>query len=271
MRPVGPLLLAAICLAREIPWVTRQVVVWYDGRCNMAYQVIKRVGKRAYRYEVTSYRDPGSGKSKGRWTYCGRHLEPVDLRGQAPTPTRERLLDALAQLLAETSYAETTVGAIARCAGVTSATFYRHFHDKRSLLFALVERTRDQLYPPAALRAGGDAQTERTKLKIFMRYAVTHAAIRDGVARAIYEMQFKDHAIDAFWRRFNIERARIFREYVASLNAYHIGYGDDQQTMAAVLTMLAEGVRQAVALRREGLSEAEIELLGEILGRILIK
>jgi hypothetical protein len=35
--------------------------------------------------------------------------------------------------------------------------------------------------------------------------------------------------------------------------------------------MLAEGVRQAVALRREGLSEAEIELLGEILGRILIK
>jgi AcrR family transcriptional regulator len=237
----------------------------------MAYQVIKRVGKRAYRYEVTSFRDPASGKSKGHWIYRGRYLEPVDVRVQTPTPTRERLLDALAHLLAETSYAETTVGAIARCAGVTNATFYRHFHDKRSLLFALVEQTRDQLYPAAALRAGGDAQTERARLKAFIRRVVTHAAIRDGVARALYEMQFKDRVIDAFWRRFNVERARIFREYVAHLNAYRIGYGDDAQTMAAVLTMLAEGVRQAVALRREGLSEAEIELLGEILGRILIK
>jgi AcrR family transcriptional regulator len=237
----------------------------------MAYQVIKRFGKRAYRYEVTSFRDPASGKSKGRWIYRGRHLEPVDVRAQAPTSTHERMLDALAHLLAETSYAETTVGAIARCAGVTSATFYRHFHDKRSLLFALVERTREQLYPAAALRAGGDAQTERARLKAFIRRVVTHAAIRDGVARAIYEMQFKDRVIDAFWRRFNVERARIFREYVAHVNTYRIGYADDPQTMAAVLTMLAEGVRQAVALRREGLSEGEIELLGEILGRILIK
>jgi hypothetical protein len=84
-------------------------------------------------------------------------------------------------------------------------------------------------------------------------------------------MQFKDHVVDAFWRRFNAERARIFGVYVAHLNANRIGYGDDPQTMAALLTMLAEGVRQVVALRREGLSEAEIELLGEILGRILIK
>jgi AcrR family transcriptional regulator len=237
----------------------------------MAYQVIKRVGKRAYRYEVTSFRDPASGKSKGHWAYRGRYLEAVDVREQPPTPTRERLLDALAQQLSETSYAETSIGAIARRAGVTSATFYRHFHDKRSLLFALVERTRGQLYPAAALLAGSDPQIERARLKAFIRRVVTHADIRDGVARAIYEMQFKDRAIDAFWRRFNLERARIFREYVASLNNYRIGYGDDPQTMAAVLTMLAEGVRQAVALRREGLSEAEIELLGEILGRILIK
>jgi AcrR family transcriptional regulator len=251
--------------------VTRRVVVCYDGLCIMSYQVIKRFGRRSYLYEVTSFRDPASGKSKGRWTYRGRHLEPVDVREPAPTPTRERLLDALAQLLASTSYAETTVGAIARCAGVTSATFYRHFHDKRSLLFALVERTRGQLYPAAALQAGGDAPTERARLKLFIRSVVTHAAIRDGVARAIYEMQFKDHAIDAFWRRFNVERAHIFAAYVAHLNAHRIGYGDDPQTMAALLTMLAEGVRQVVALRREGLSEAEIELLGDILGRILIK
>jgi AcrR family transcriptional regulator len=251
--------------------VTRLVVVCYDGLCNMSYQVIKRFGKRAYQYEVTSFRDPATGKSKGHWTYRGPYLDPVDVRAQMPVPTRERLLDALARLLASTSYAETTVGAIARCAGVTSATFYRHFHDKRSLLFALVERTRDQLYPAAALRASGDAQTERARLKAFIRRVITHAAIRDGVARAIYEMQFKDHAIDAFWRRFNVERAHIFRAYVARLNALRVGYGDDEHTMAAVLTMLAEGVRQVVALRREGLSEAEIELLGDILGRILIK
>jgi len=37
----------------------------------MAHEVIKKVGRRAYRYRVESYRDPETKKVRSRWRYLG--------------------------------------------------------------------------------------------------------------------------------------------------------------------------------------------------------
>ena len=49
---------------------------------------------------------------------------------------RERLVQAAVDLFAEQGYDNTTVSEIARRAGLTKTTFFRHFPDKREVLFA---------------------------------------------------------------------------------------------------------------------------------------
>lgn len=56
-------------------------------------------------------------------------------RGEA---TRERLLDATRRVVREVGYTHATTRTIAREAGVTEGTIYRHFPDKRALFFAAV-------------------------------------------------------------------------------------------------------------------------------------
>ncbi len=50
--------------------------------------------------------------------------------------TQERLVQAALELYTEQGYERTTVGEIADRVGVTSRTYFRHFPDKREVLFA---------------------------------------------------------------------------------------------------------------------------------------
>jgi AcrR family transcriptional regulator len=49
---------------------------------------------------------------------------------------RERLVAAMAEVCAERGYAEATVAAVAKQAGVSSLTFYKQFADKRDCMLA---------------------------------------------------------------------------------------------------------------------------------------
>jgi AcrR family transcriptional regulator len=55
------------------------------------------------------------------------------VRWEPDSPSR--LTEAALSLFAERGYEETTVAAIAEAAGVTERTFFRHFADKREVLF----------------------------------------------------------------------------------------------------------------------------------------
>src|SRR4030088_2346762 len=99
---------------------------------SLAYEVIKRVSGRAYRYRVESFRDPETRRVRGRWTYLGR-VDPADagLPERPATPSsRERLLDAVGRLLATGDAESLSAGSIAREAGVAYGTFYRYFTDR---------------------------------------------------------------------------------------------------------------------------------------------
>lgn len=78
-----------------------------------------------------------------------------DLRAQQAATTRERILDATMRVLAK-GLAEVTVPAVAREAGVSVPTVYRHFGTKRGLLAALQPHLRrragiDRISPPDSI------------------------------------------------------------------------------------------------------------------------
>lgn len=58
---------------------------------------------------------------------------------------KERLEVAALHLYASRGYDETTVGDIARSAGVTSRTYFRYFPDKREVLFGGADRLRERI------------------------------------------------------------------------------------------------------------------------------
>ncbi len=53
--------------------------------------------------------------------------------------TRQRILEAAAQVFAEKGYARATTRALARAAGVNEVTLFRHFGSKQGLFSAIVE------------------------------------------------------------------------------------------------------------------------------------
>lgn len=61
-------------------------------------------------------------------------------RRGTPEGTRERLIAAAAEVLNRDGYFGTDSNAIARAAGYSPATFYKHFEDKRAILLAAYER-----------------------------------------------------------------------------------------------------------------------------------
>ncbi|MEU1511535.1 TetR family transcriptional regulator [Streptomyces sp. NPDC005811] len=71
--------------------------------------------------------------------------------------TRERLARAALELFGERGYEQTTVAEIARRAGLTERTYFRHYADKREVLFGGAEVLREvfakavaEAPPPAA-------------------------------------------------------------------------------------------------------------------------
>jgi AcrR family transcriptional regulator len=86
----------------------------------------------------------------------GRRKYDSPLREQQAAATRDRILDGLVATMAD-GLAEVSMPAVARAAGVSVATVYRHFPNKQALFDAMPDyiarRTgADRLRPPASFR-----------------------------------------------------------------------------------------------------------------------
>lgn len=77
---------------------------------------------------------------------------------------RGRLLEAMAQCVAEQGYAATTVADVIRRAGVSRKTFYEHFADKRACFLAAWE-VGNEILLAQVLAAGEEADGWRARLR----------------------------------------------------------------------------------------------------------
>jgi AcrR family transcriptional regulator len=116
---------------------------------------------------------------------------------------RERLQDAAWQLFAENGYENTTVAQIAERAGLNRATFFRHFADKREILFG-GEEVIGTAFTDAVASAPAEAQLiDRLEAALAAASTVMtpeqrpRAAQRRAVAEASVEVQERGLAKNA--------------------------------------------------------------------------
>jgi AcrR family transcriptional regulator len=165
----------------------------------LAYEVIKRVSGRAYRYRVESFRDPETRRVRGRWTYLGR-VDPADAGlpdRPAKLSSRDRLLDAVGRLL-ETADAEAlSAGSIAREAGVAYGTFYRYFTDRAHAVREALLRNGPTLGDVGTVfgPSVGTAAGERERIAGWLRDAAESARRRRGALRAWHIYSNADEAV----------------------------------------------------------------------------
>jgi AcrR family transcriptional regulator len=108
------------------------------------------------------------------------------LREQQAEETRERILDATLRLTAD-GLASLSIPAVAREAGVSVPTIYRHFRTKAGLLSAM--------YPFAARRTGLDAVPDPTSVEELRGAIRAYIERLDGLedmARAAYASPIAD-------------------------------------------------------------------------------
>jgi AcrR family transcriptional regulator len=97
-------------------------------------------------------------------------------RTPASTPTRQRLLVAAAELIAEVGWGRVTTRAVAARAGLPHGTVSYHFHGKQSLLVEAVLHAFAQSVPPAQF----EEPTSLSELVDFVATQITTGA-RDSV------------------------------------------------------------------------------------------
>jgi AcrR family transcriptional regulator len=220
----------------------------------VAYEVIKRVSGRAYRYRVESYRDPVTRRVRGKWTYIGRvegegTLSPE--RKSRPS-SRERLLDAVERLLERHELPALSTGMVASEAGLAYGTFYRHFRD-------IAHVVRDAMVREVASlkRLGerftempGDRAAERAKLSEWVREAIAPALARPGLFRAWLVTSNHDAAVVAERQRRTSENVASMSAYLERLRGAHIAVGSNPEFAAyAIVALMVAAAREAAIER----------------------
>lgn len=147
--------------------------------------------------------------------------------GRWEPEARRRMQEAALELFGECGYAQTTAAEVAERAGLTERTFFRHFSDKREVLFA-DEDLRDRLTTAVAAAPEGAPHVE---------------AVAAGLEAVAVELEGRREASE--------RRARII--------AAHTELQERELKKLASWSEALEGV-----LRERGMSEPDAELLAEV-------
>ena len=239
----------------------------------MAYEVIKRVSGRAYRYRVESFRDPETRRVRGRWTYLGR-VDPADAglpERPAKLSSRDRLLDAVARLLATGDAESLSAGSIAREAGVAYGTFYRYFTDRAHAVREALLRHGPSLgdVPARFGQPPGTRDEERARIAGWLRETADSAGRERGVVRAWHVYSNADEAVVAARRRANDAAVDRVGAYLEALrNAGVISISSSRFAAYALVALVVALGRDAAleesttAAKVDGLTALALELCG---------
>jgi AcrR family transcriptional regulator len=212
---------------------------------TMAYEVVKTIGGRPYRYRVERVADPATGKKRSRWTYLGR-VDPAT--GERPrtrrTDGRERLLDALERLLEVTDFGAVTAGAIAAEAGVAHGTFYRHFRDKRDALRSAFERVRERRGPTLDMLRDDVPSREaaRAALRACFTTVLEPPAKHPALLRAFYALVWRDAELSQERRERKATSIAAIARYLGVLRERGFAAIDDCEATAAGILALIDGL-----------------------------
>ena len=225
----------------------------------MAYEVIKRVSGRAYRYRVESYRDPETRRVRGKWTYLGRVEGEGTLSPErkARPSSRDRLLDAVERLLETNELATISTGMVASEAGLAYGTFYRHFRDLAHVVRdAMVRETANiKAFSDHFSGDPADVATERSKIAAWVGATIEAVLARPGLSRAWHVTSNHDSAVVAERQRRFDANVDHMTQYLERLRA--VGCAKPTPAFAAYAIMALLGAASREAAIDSAFSEAK--------------
>lgn len=115
-------------------------------------------------------------------------------RGQAREKTREAVLEAALRLFSEHGYLGVRVEDIAREAGVSRATFYKHFAEREEILAMLLTRllgTEDDATPAADEPAGDLGERVQAQARAILDRMLE----QEDLARFVYSLPVRHEAL----------------------------------------------------------------------------
>lgn len=236
----------------------------------MSYEVTKTIGGGRYRYEVESYRDPESGKTKTKWRYLGKAEGDTPPRRRVRADeTRARLTSALERLLASRDWNGITAHEVAVEAGVAPATLYRYFTSRDDVLLGCAmraiessDRRLDELADVA-----GDIETERTRLRAWAISTINDTSA-STVLLALWSAGL---AKDEVTRARNERRRAAFETYLSQLVV--LGYVSLEPSavreLAIALALIVQAFSYRVVLGRAELGGEECDALAGAVERLI--
>jgi AcrR family transcriptional regulator len=157
------------------------------------------------------------------------------------TPTRQRLIDATVELLAEGGYAAATVNALTSRAGVAAGTLYRHFESKEEL-FAEIFRTLSGREVAAMAEAGSGDAPDLDRLENSIEAFARRALAQPRVAWALLA-----EPVDALVDAERLEYRRRYRDLVVRLLDRAMASGEIEPLDAPVVAAaIVGGVGEAL-------------------------
>jgi AcrR family transcriptional regulator len=145
------------------------------------------------------------------------------MNAAAPGPTRQRLLDATYELLAEGGYAAATVAALTSRAGVASGTLYRHFSSKEELFVEVFRKLSGRELDAMREAAAGE------KDPLDRLEAAIDAFARRALAEPRVAWALLAEPVDALVDAERLEYRRRYRDLVAAVAP------DESLTLAAAI------------------------------------
>jgi AcrR family transcriptional regulator len=162
-------------------------------------------------------------------------------RRGSPEQTRERLLEAAAEVFNRDGYHGTDSNQIAHEAGYATGTFYKHFKDKKDLFLAVYERWVNSEWRAVedALSAGGTPrQIARTLVDLSIDFHTKWRGLRSSLLMLVFT--------DSDVRRFYRDQRRRQLDVMARLRK-EIGAPKRTREEDAVHLYMTERVFDAIA------------------------
>jgi AcrR family transcriptional regulator len=150
--------------------------------------------------------------------------------------TRERILTAVRELLADGSFHGSTVEEVADRAGVARATLYQHFRSRIELVDAICE-TFDANPALIRLRELVELTDADTALAETIAYTLRFWSSEDPILRQLYGAAAVDPAAQALVDRQRADRRSEYERLVRNLNRSHRLRVTPQRALAALLVL----------------------------------
>jgi AcrR family transcriptional regulator len=184
-------------------------------------------------------------------------------RRGTPAGTRERLVAAAAEVLNRDGYFGTDSNALARAAGYSPATFYKHFEDKRAILLAAYEGWvgAEWRHIAGALRAGAPARETARQLATWI---IAHHRRWRGLRASLLALVGADPVVRAFYfaqRRRQLEWLAAMRGAPGSIPGDREGDALLLFTFERVCDALAGDETEALGLDAARLESLLVEQL----------